>query len=114
MLPIVIPFPKNGLGRVEFRAHVMTGDRKSLKGVDFKYDSGSDFTTLSCDDLDRLGYARDYLESCPHHEGGATLAIGIADGNPRTGSVIGFTAVIVSASALMISRKRKRSRAKES
>ena len=75
MLPITIPFIPNSLGRVEFRAHVMTGDRKSLKGVDFKYDSGSDFTTISCDDLRRLGYTQDYLKSCPVHENGANLAM---------------------------------------
>lgn len=75
MLPIIIPFEPNSLGRVEFTAHVMTGDRKSLKKVDFKLDSGSDFTTVSCDDLDRLGYTQEYLKSCPHHGGGATLAM---------------------------------------
>ena len=75
MLPIIIPFIPNSLGRVEFTAHVMTGDRKSLDKVDIKYDSGSDFTTLSCEDLERLGFTEEYLKSCPHHEGGATLAM---------------------------------------
>ncbi|MCL2018265.1 MAG: retroviral-like aspartic protease family protein [Oscillospiraceae bacterium] len=76
MLPIIIPFTPNSLGRVKIRAQVMTGDRKSLKDVDLKYDSGSDFTTISCDDLDNLGFSEEFLKSCPHHEGGASLAAG--------------------------------------
>jgi uncharacterized Fe-S cluster protein YjdI len=76
MLPIIIPFVPNNLGRVEFKAGVMTGDKKSLKRVDFKYDSGSDFTTVSCDDLEKLGYSEEYLKSCPPHQGGASLAMG--------------------------------------
>ncbi|MCL2171059.1 MAG: retropepsin-like domain-containing protein [Defluviitaleaceae bacterium] len=43
----------------------MTSDRKSFKAVDFKLDSGSDFTTLSGEDLQNLGFARDFLRSCP-------------------------------------------------
>ena len=58
MLPIVIDFTSSNLGRVEFDADVMTGDRKSLRSVEFKLDSGSDFTTLSCDDLEMLGYGK--------------------------------------------------------
>jgi hypothetical protein len=76
MVPIIIPFTPNNLGRVEFNAHVMTGDRKSLKKVRFKYDSGSDFTTISCDDLDRLGYSQEFLKSRPFHVAGASLAMG--------------------------------------
>ena len=76
MEPIVIPFIPNSLGRVEFKADVMTGDRKSLDKVDFKLDSGSDFTTLSCDDLDYLGYSQEYLKSRPYHVAGASLAMG--------------------------------------
>ncbi|MCL2087830.1 MAG: retroviral-like aspartic protease family protein, partial [Oscillospiraceae bacterium] len=76
MVPIIIPFTPNSLGRVEFNAKMMTGDRKSLGDIRFKYDSGSDFTTINCDDLDRLGYTQEYLKSCPHHSGGATLATG--------------------------------------
>lgn len=76
MEPIIIPFTPNSLGRVDFRAYVMTGDRKSLKGVDFKYDSGSDFTTLSCEDLDVLGYSQEFLKSRPYHVAGASLAMG--------------------------------------
>ena len=56
MQPIVIPFEPSSLGRVVFLAQVMTGNRKTLNDVIFKLDSGSDFTTLSCDDLDVLGY----------------------------------------------------------
>jgi hypothetical protein len=76
MESIIIPFVPNNLGRIEFRAQVMTGNRKSLDDVRFKYDSGSDFTTISCDDLEYLGYSYDYLKSCPHHESGASLAMG--------------------------------------
>jgi len=74
MVPIVIEFTPDSLGRVEFDAQIMTADRKSLKKVRFKYDSGSDFTTVSCDDLIRLGYTQEFLQSCPYHFAGATLA----------------------------------------
>jgi hypothetical protein len=41
-------------------------------------DSGSDFTTLSCEDLDNLGYDRDFLESCPfHHTNASTASVDI-------------------------------------
>ena len=30
-------------------------------------DSGSDFTTLSCEDLSLLGYSQEILRSCPFH-----------------------------------------------
>ena len=67
MRPIVIPFAPSSLGRVEFLAEVMTGDKKSFDTVRFKLDSGSDFTTLSCEDLDNLGYSEEYLRSCKIH-----------------------------------------------
>jgi len=67
MEPIVIPFTPNSLGRVEFDAYVMTGNRKALKKIEFKLDSDSDFTTISIDDLMFLGYNEEYLKACPHH-----------------------------------------------
>ena len=76
MLPIIIKFAPNNLGRVIFEAQVMTGDRKSLGDIRFKYDSGSDFTTISCDDLRRLGYSQEFLKSCPYHNSEITLAMG--------------------------------------
>ena len=36
MSPITIPFTTNSLGRVDFEAKVMTGDRKSLKRRNFQ------------------------------------------------------------------------------
>ena len=74
MPPIIIPFTPNDVGRVLFDAHISTSDNKSLKRVEFKLDYGSDFTTISCDDLESLGYSGEYLKSCPVHEGGASLA----------------------------------------
>jgi hypothetical protein len=74
MEPIIIPFSPNNLGRVEFETHVMTGDNKSFNKVNFKLDSGSDFTTLSCEDLEFLGYSQEYLKSCPEHEVSASTA----------------------------------------
>jgi len=59
--PITIPFEPSGLGRVVFRAYMMTGDRKCLDRIKFKLDSGSDFTTISCRDLDYLGYSQEFL-----------------------------------------------------
>ena len=76
MVPIIIDFTPTNLGRIEIEADVMTGDRKSLKKVSFTYDSGSDFTTLSCDDLEVLGYTEQYLKSRPFHVAGASLAMG--------------------------------------
>ena len=74
MHPIIIPFDTNNLGRVEFLADVMTGDRKSFDTVEFKLDSGSDFTTINCDDLETLGYTIEYLKSCPFHKNKASTA----------------------------------------
>lgn len=74
MHPIIIPFDTNNLGRVEFDADVMTADRMSLGKVEFKLDSGSDFTTISCDDLETLGYTVEYLKTCPHHKSKASTA----------------------------------------
>ena len=45
----------------------MTADCKSFDTVIFKLDSGSDFTTVSGDDLQRLGYSCEFLENCPTH-----------------------------------------------
>jgi predicted aspartyl protease len=45
----------------------MTGNKKSFDTVRFKLDSGSDFTTLGCEDLDNLGYSEEYLRSCKVH-----------------------------------------------
>ena len=61
MHPIIIPFSPSSLGRVEFSAQVMTGDRKTFGEVEFKLDSGSDFTTLSCDNLDVLAVRIGFL-----------------------------------------------------
>ena len=73
MSPIVIPFNPSKLGRVRFFADVSTGNRKSLKSIQFKLDTGSDFTTLSCKDLGILGYTREFLESRPFHENDAVF-----------------------------------------
>ena len=74
MQVINIPFNFNNLGRVEFAATVMTSDCKSFGGVRFKLDSGSDFTTISCNELYNLGYTRTFLESCPLHHIKASTA----------------------------------------
>jgi hypothetical protein len=75
MQPIVIHFKSSGLGRVEFTAEVLTGDKKSLRNIAFKLDSGSDFTTISCDDLVDLGYTQEFLHNCPIHTEKASGAI---------------------------------------
>jgi hypothetical protein len=74
MEAIVIGFKPSGLGRVAFPAMVSTGDRKSLGDVSFKLDTGSDFTTLSCEYLEKLGYTDEYLKSRPFHENKASTA----------------------------------------
>jgi len=74
MLPITIKFDPSNLGRVVFLAQVMTGDRKTFDDVFFKLDSGSDFTTLSCDDLEVLGYESGFLEACPYYGVNASTA----------------------------------------
>jgi hypothetical protein len=74
MQPIIIPFTPSGLGRIEFTAMVSTSDRKTLRNVDFKLASGSDFTTISCNDLEELGYTQEFLQKCPVHEGKASAA----------------------------------------
>ena len=74
MEPIIIPFIPSSLGRVEFDAQVQTGDGLSLNTVTFKLDSGSDFTTLSCKDLEFLGYTQEFLKACPFHHNAASAA----------------------------------------
>ena len=76
MCPIIVPFTSNELGRVIFRANIMTGNRRSFEPVDFKLDSGSDFTTISCEDLDSLGYDEEYLRSCKIHGTAYTATAG--------------------------------------
>jgi predicted aspartyl protease len=76
MQPIIIDFEPSGLGRVEFDANVLTGDRKSLSSVYFKLDSGSDFTTISCADLEDLGYTQEFLQNCPLYGSDASTATG--------------------------------------
>ena len=72
--PIIIPFEHSDLGRVEFFLQVQTGDGLSLDDVAFKLDSGSDFTTLSCEDLKNLGYTQEFLQACPFHHVSASAA----------------------------------------
>jgi len=72
--PITIPFEPNNLGRVDFEARIVTSDLKSFEIVRFKLDSGSDFTTVDCEDLDKLGYSHEFLQSCPFHPNSASTA----------------------------------------
>ncbi|MCL2088230.1 MAG: hypothetical protein FWH14_01990 [Oscillospiraceae bacterium] len=74
MESIVIPFTKSNLGRVEFDVDVQTGDKLSFDKVMFKLDSGSDFTTINCNDLKFLGYSQEFLKSCPYYEISASTA----------------------------------------
>jgi hypothetical protein len=62
MQPIIIYFQQSGLGRVEFSADVSTANGKSFDTFGFKLDSGSDFTTISRDDLRTLGYTAEFLQ----------------------------------------------------
>ena len=71
---IIIPFLPSNLGRVNFDIEVMDGDRKSFGNVSFKLDSGSDFTTISCEELYNLGYDREFLENCPYYHTNASTA----------------------------------------
>lgn len=79
MHPIVIDFTPNNLGRVNFRTDFMTGDRLTFDEVIFKLDSGSDFTTLSCEDLDNLGYSEKYLKACKIYGKARTATAGEVD-----------------------------------
>jgi hypothetical protein len=53
---------------------VSTAEGLSLRPIDFKLDSGSDFTTMSCNDLYDLGYTAEFLQNCPTYAGGASAA----------------------------------------
>jgi hypothetical protein len=81
MQTIVIPIEKPDLGRVIFRADVLRSDRLSHDEVIFKLDSGSDFTTLSLEDLGRLGYTEEFLRNCPEY-GVDGISVTTADGSP--------------------------------
>ena len=76
MESIVIPFTQLSVGRVEFDAEVLTADGKSLDTVTFKLDTGSDFTTLSYDDLKLLGYSDEFLRTSAVYDTKATSAGG--------------------------------------
>ena len=76
MEPIIITFTQLSVGRVEFDAEVITADRLSLDTVTFKLDTGSDFTTLSYDDLKLLGYEDVFLHACKHYKDPASSAGG--------------------------------------
>ena len=71
---IIIEFTPSSLGRVEFKAEVQTGDGLSLREIEFKLDSGSDFTTISNKDLKILGYTQEFLQACPYHHSAASTA----------------------------------------
>ncbi|MCL2055261.1 MAG: retropepsin-like domain-containing protein [Oscillospiraceae bacterium] len=76
MTSIKIEFKPSGLGRIVFRAKVMTADRMSLKSVYFKLDTASDFTTLSLTDLKNLGYTQEQLQKCKIFKGSASTGGG--------------------------------------
>ena len=76
MEPIIITFTQMSVGRVEFDAEVMTADRLTLDTITFKLDTGSDFTTLSCEDLELLGFDQDFLKSCATYGDPASSAGG--------------------------------------
>lgn len=78
MESIVITFSPQVTGRIEFGVEVMTADRLSFRTVEFKLDTGSDFTTLSCDDLLLLGYTDAFLQTCNIY-GKASSAAGDLD-----------------------------------
>ncbi|MCL2086845.1 MAG: retropepsin-like domain-containing protein [Oscillospiraceae bacterium] len=61
MTPIKINFETDERGRVDFEADVTTFDSKSLRPIKFKLDTASDFTTLSDEALERLGYTEELL-----------------------------------------------------
>jgi len=64
---ISIPLNTNELGRVEIYVDVSARDGKSFGRINFKVDSGSDFTIINTKDLLRLGYTFDFLRSCSFH-----------------------------------------------
>jgi len=74
MESIKIEFGTSNLGRIMFYTKVLTGDFKSTKDVEFKLDSGSDFTTISCESLYDLGYSDEFLKKCPFHHDEASAA----------------------------------------
>jgi hypothetical protein len=59
---------------VEFSADVSTANGKSFDTFGFKLDSGSDFTTISRNDLRTLGYTAEFLQNCPIYAGGVSTA----------------------------------------
>ncbi|MDR1687375.1 MAG: hypothetical protein LBS21_02030 [Clostridiales bacterium] len=64
--PIIVSLRPNNLGRVLFSADVLGASKKQQNDVEFKLDSGSDFTIISRRDLIRsLGYSKEFLNSCP-------------------------------------------------
>jgi len=75
MKPIIIPFKTNSLGRIMFNTGILAGDYKSTKDVEFKFDSGSDFTTIHWDVLTEvLEFSEKFLDDCPFHHDPASAA----------------------------------------
>jgi len=73
-IPIIIPFIPNQLGRILFPVQVQSGDGLSHREVEFKLDTGSDFTLLSQGSLKKLGYSEAMLKACPTFKGNPSTA----------------------------------------
>ena len=80
--PIRIKFTPNNIGRVIINIDVRKADGLSHKNIVFKLDSGSDFTTISIEDLQLLGFKNYFLSKCPKHILPENQKVTTADGTP--------------------------------
>jgi len=60
---LTIKIDTDDYGQVFVYPHILTRDKKVKERIKFELDSGSSYTTMSCDDLSILGYEKSILNS---------------------------------------------------
>ena len=73
---IVLDFETNEMGSIWVELNVLRGDFLSHENVNFKFDTGADYTVIAVETLKDLGYTDDFLRSCPKDKYPATMADG--------------------------------------
>jgi len=72
----MIEFPFGEQGRVLLPIYIKPYHDTTMLLLDFKVDTGADFTTISKSDLRELGYSRSWIDRNIFEDGSATTASG--------------------------------------
>ena len=67
-MPIRLTYTDNNIGRISVSMNVKHQTTKIMTPIKMKFDTGSDFTTISQDDLYDLGYDYSYLKTRPYYQ----------------------------------------------